>query len=71
VRSCWFNWLYARVVPSHAVELTSALLDRSVATMMARHRIGAATLQQNKDLAAVIHLCGAGRATPTPGAASG
>jgi len=54
------NWLYARVVPSHAVELTSALLDRSVATMMARHRIGAATLQQKQDLAAVIHLCGAG-----------
>jgi len=24
-RSCWFNSLYARVVPTHAVELTSAL----------------------------------------------
>ena len=24
MRSCWFNSLYTRVVPSHAVELTSA-----------------------------------------------
>jgi hypothetical protein len=60
VRSCWFNWLYARVVPSHAVEMTAALLDRSVSSTMARHRIGAATLQQKQDLAAIIHLCGAG-----------
>ena len=27
VRSCWFNALYTRTVPSHAVELTSAYLD--------------------------------------------
>ncbi len=59
-RSCWFNSLYTRVVPSHAVEMTAALLDRSVAGTMARHRIAAATLQQKQDLAAVIHLCGAG-----------
>jgi hypothetical protein len=60
VRSCWFNGLYTRVVPSHAVELTSALLDRSVASTLQRHRIATATLQQKQDLAAVIHLCGAG-----------
>jgi hypothetical protein len=59
-RSCWFNSLYTRVVPSHAVEMTAALLDRSVTSTMARHRIAAATLQQKQDLAAVIHLCGAG-----------
>jgi hypothetical protein len=59
-RSCWFNSLYTRVVPSHAVEMTSALLDRSVAGTMARQRVGAATLQQKQDLAAIIHLCGAG-----------
>ena len=59
-RSCWFNGLYTRVVPSHAVELTAALLDRSVTTTMGRQRIAAATLQQKQDLAAVIHLCGAG-----------
>jgi hypothetical protein len=59
-RSCWFNGLYTRVVPSHAVEMTSALLDRSVASTVARHRVTAATLQQKQDLAAIIHLCGAG-----------
>jgi len=59
-RSCWFNSLYTRVVPSHAVEMTAALLDRSVTSTMARHRIAAATLQQKQDLAALIHLCGAG-----------
>ena len=59
LNSCWFNGLYTRVVPSHAVELTSALLDRRVAATLARHRIVAARLQQKQDLAAVIHLCGA------------
>ena len=59
-RSCWLNGLYTRVVPSHAVEMTSALLDRSVAGMVTRHRVPTATLQQKQDLAAVIHLCGAG-----------
>ena len=58
--SCWFNSLYARVIPSHAVELTSAYLDRSVANIIERHRIGAATLQHKQTLAALIHLCGAG-----------
>jgi hypothetical protein len=60
VRSCWFNGLYTRVVPSHAVELTAALLDRSVANTLRRQGIAAATLQQKQDLAALIHLCGAG-----------
>jgi hypothetical protein len=59
-RSCWFNGLYARVIPSHAVELTSAYLDRSVANILQRHRTGEATLQQEQTLAALIHLCGAG-----------
>jgi hypothetical protein len=60
LKSCWFNGLYTRVVPSHAIELTSAYLDRRVAATLARHRIPAATLRQKQDLAAVIHLCGAG-----------
>ncbi|HSF05323.1 MAG TPA: lytic transglycosylase domain-containing protein [Methylomirabilota bacterium] len=60
VRSCWFNGLYTRVVPGHAVELTAALLDRGVASTLERQRIGTVTLQQRQDLAALIHLCGAG-----------
>ena len=55
-----FNRFYTRVVPSHAVELTAAFLDRRVASTLERHRIGTATLQQKQDLAAVIHLCGGG-----------
>jgi hypothetical protein len=56
--NCWFTSLYARVIPSHAVEMTSAYLDRRVASTLARRR-AAATLAQKQDLAALIHLCGA------------
>ena len=58
--SCWFNSLYARVVPSHAVELTSAYLDRSVAIILERRQLGATPLQRKQQLAALVHLCGAG-----------
>jgi len=60
MRSCWFNVLYTRVFPNHAVEMTAALLDRTVASTLARNRIASASLQQRQDLAAVIHLCGGG-----------
>lgn len=59
-QSCWFNWAYSRTVPSHAVEMTSAYLNRRIESILARHRIANATLAQKQDLAAVIHLCGAG-----------
>src|SRR6266568_2509894 len=57
--SCWFNGLYFRIIPSHAVEMTAAFLDRRVAGTIARRRIADATLLQKQDLAALIHLCGA------------
>ena len=60
VRACWFNGLYTRLIPSHAIELTAAFLDRAVAMTMTRRRIAVATPQQKQNLAAVIHLCGAG-----------
>jgi hypothetical protein len=56
--ACWFNRFYTRVVPSHAVELTAVFLDRAVANVLRAHK-ASATLQQQHDLAAVIHLCGA------------
>jgi hypothetical protein len=59
-RSCWLNELYFRVVPSHAIELTSAFLDRAVRETLARHRIRGASRAQKHRLAALIHLCGAG-----------
>jgi hypothetical protein len=58
--SCWFNVLYTRVVPSHAIELTAAHLDRSVEQALRRHPVPNATLQKKQKLAALIHLCGAG-----------
>jgi hypothetical protein len=59
-KSCWFNRLYTRVVPSHAVELTSAYLDRAVAGILERHHLKSASLEREQELAALIHLCGAG-----------
>ena len=58
--SCWFNALYTRVVPSHAVEMTAGLLDRTVARLLARNGMTTASLQQQQNLAAIIHLCGEG-----------
>jgi hypothetical protein len=58
--SCWFNGLYTRVIPSHAVELTSAYLDRSVAGALSRHAVRFTTDERKQELAALIHLCGAG-----------
>ena len=57
-QSCWFNTLYTRIVPSHAIELTAAWLDRQVTQAIGRRK--GTTFNQKQDLAAVIHLCGAG-----------
>ena len=58
--SCWFNSLYMRVIPRDAIEMTSAYLDRAVTAVLLAHHVRRASLQQKQDLAAVIHLCGAG-----------
>ncbi len=58
--SCWFNELYTRVIPAHAVELTAADLDRSIALILGRHHLTGVPLERKQSLAAVIHLCGAG-----------
>lgn len=59
LRSCWFNTLYARVIPGDAVELTAAYLDRAVASALSRNRMRTVPLHEQQQLAAVIHLCGA------------
>ena len=56
--SCWFNSLYARVLPSHAIEMTSAYLHQRVVDILAARRGVKTTLAQKQKLAAVIHLCG-------------
>ncbi|HZF32843.1 MAG TPA: lytic transglycosylase domain-containing protein [Candidatus Angelobacter sp.] len=63
VEDCWFTGLYSRVLPSHAIELAAVSLDRQVAAILAqRPRHARATAQQRQDLAALVHLCGAGPA---------
>jgi hypothetical protein len=42
------------------VELTAAYLDRGVANTLQRHHLKSATLERKQELAALIHLCGAG-----------
>jgi hypothetical protein len=60
---CGFTTLAFRVIPSHAIELTSVYLDRNVAATLAHAGDVTASPQQKRDLAAFIHLCGAGPAT--------
>jgi hypothetical protein len=60
---CGFTSLYFRAFPSHAIELASVYLDRHVATVLAPAGDAKASPQQKQDLAAFIHLCGAGPAT--------
>lgn len=60
--ACWSEDLYNRLLPSHAIELTSAHLDRSVAAILGPQGERKATARQKQDLAALIHLCGAGAA---------
>jgi hypothetical protein len=59
-RSCWFNSLYTRTIPSHAVEMTSAYLDHNVRQILGASGLRTATLAQQQRLAAVVHLCGVG-----------
>jgi len=60
---CGSTLLTIRVIPSHAIELASVYLDRNVAAVLARAGDVRAREQQKQDLAAFIHLCGAGPAT--------
>jgi hypothetical protein len=54
---------YIRALPSHATELASVYLDRHVAAVLALTGDVKPNPQQKQDLAAFIHLCGAGPAT--------
>lgn len=60
---CGFTGLYTRAIPSHAIELASVYLDRHVADVLGRTGDVKPSREQKQDLAAFIHLCGAGPAT--------
>ena len=49
---CWFNSLYTRVLPSHAIELTAASLDRDIASALPTSSWAPADARQKQDLAA-------------------
>lgn len=53
---------YIRALPSHAIELASVYLDRNVVDVLGLADVVKANPQQKQDLAAFIHLCGAGPA---------
>lgn len=61
--ACGFTSFYVRAIPSHAIELASVYLDRNVAEILARAGDVKASTRERQDLAAFIHLCGAGPAT--------
>lgn len=62
VDSCWLNAFYFRTVPGHAIEMTSALLHVQVSEALGPERAAAVAAARRDALAAVIHLCGRGRA---------
>ena len=59
---CSSRALYSRVVPSHATELTAVFLDRNIMAILGNRRTAKVSWQQKEQLAAIIHLCGAGPA---------
>jgi hypothetical protein len=63
VSGCGSTGFYIRAIPSHAIELTSVYLDRNVADVLARAGDVKPSREQKQDLAAFIHLCGAGPAS--------
>jgi len=59
--ACWFNSLYSRLIPSHAIEMTAARLHQAVEDTLAARGLRRVGLRERQDLATVIHLCGAER----------
>jgi hypothetical protein len=59
---CSLTGLDSRALPSRAIELTEVFLERKVTAILARPLKTAAGAQQKRELAAIIHLCGASSA---------
>ena len=59
--NCWMNSVYARIFPSHSIEVASAYLDTEVRRMMKKYK---KRLNKNmaQNLAGIIHLCGSKKA---------
>jgi hypothetical protein len=59
---CSLTGLDSRALPSRAIELAAVFLDRNITAILAHRPKGTAGRQQMQELAAIIHLCGAGPA---------
>ena len=59
--ACENSSLYSRLIPSHAIEMTSARLHWHVQRILRGARRARANLRDRWRLATVIHLCGTGR----------
>ncbi|MCG8337840.1 MAG: lytic transglycosylase domain-containing protein [Proteobacteria bacterium] len=55
---CWFNGLYSRFWPSHAIEMTSARLHYYINRILKKNGLEKTSLRRKHQLAAIIHLCG-------------
>jgi hypothetical protein len=60
--TCWFNFFYSRLVPSHAIEMTSAYLHWSITRIIEKYGLRNAPIEKKQDLATIAHLCGPQRA---------
>lgn len=60
--ACRFDWAFARVLPSHAIELAAIYLDRNIGAILASLPNAKPNAERKQDLAAIIHLCGAAAA---------
>lgn len=62
VRSCWFNGVYNRLIPTHAIEMTAAYLHTTTAALLKNYPGKFLGVMQQQDVPAIVHLCGRQRA---------
>ncbi len=60
--NCWLNNLYARFWPSHSIEMAAGFMHVQVEKFLAMYKLSSVKRESQQRLAAVIHLCGKGRA---------
>ena len=58
---CVPEFMYSRLIPSHAIEMTAARLHHHVRRLLSAYRVRTATRLQQQTLATIIHLCGVGK----------
>ena len=56
------GWLYIRAIPSHAIELAAVYLDHNLERIFTGRPTAKPSAEHKRELASMIHLCGAGAA---------